>query len=460
MSLSRRRFLAGMAGAGLAAAGCANDSIGQSIKGQPLDSDLYPLAEARRLTARLEWPQAVAEPKRKVRIVVAHTWTPDFWPRQMQFDKFFMERHPNIEVRTENTSGGNYQDKYTIQAASGSLPDIMYAQWSFAQRFIEAGLFIDLDDYVANQPGFDRNDFTGPALGFYEYDDKLHGLAYDCGPIMLAYNKGLFDKAKLPYPSSDWTFDDLIEAGTKLTTGGAGNKTFGFGSFPDLALQYTSPLFLQPFGARFINAEATDCTLAEEKGYDAARWLVEHFEPITPSLGDLQTLSGGAFLMGRAAMDPAGSWLGPILNGSSEIKYGFTDWPAGPADRSTCALGSCYGITKHCEERDAAWIYLNEYVSTAGLTFMFATTGSGSPARKSAWPAYLKSKLAPEGAGLFYEALNSYATNDGVIYQSNGEKIADAAAPVWDRVRQGSVDVADGVAQIRDRVDPILLENT
>jgi len=50
--------------------------------------------------------------------------------RQNQFDKLFSERHPNIAIEAENTTFADYLQKYTTQAAGGSLPDIMYTQFS------------------------------------------------------------------------------------------------------------------------------------------------------------------------------------------------------------------------------------------------------------------------------------------------------------------------------------------
>jgi multiple sugar transport system substrate-binding protein len=462
--LSRRRFLAGATAAGATAvavpglAGCAGSPGGQSIEGQPVDSELYPLDEARRLDRSLNWPRSIGDPARRTKIVVAHTWTPDFWVRQMQFDTFFMERHPTIEVATENTPGGDYLSKYVIQAASGSLPDIMYAQYGFAQSFIQAGKFAALDAYVARQPDFDEADFTRPALDYYRSGGSLHGLGYDCGPVMLAYNKDIFDDGGVPYPNEDWTLNDLRDAARRLTQGSGADRIYGFSSFPDLSFPYASPLFLQPFGGRVLDQEQTHCVVTSARAREAARWWVDALMPATPTLGEHQALNiTGAFLQGRAAMDIAGSWLGPMLRGQDAFQYDFSHWPAGPVRRSTSAVGSCYGITSGSQHQDAAWVYLNEYMSTAGLTFMFASTGSGSPGRKSAWPAYLRSPNAPNGARLFYDALDSYATADGVLHLPSAPKIKDTIKPIWDRVRDGRTDVADAMGQIRDGVDPILL---
>ncbi len=79
------------------------------------------------------WPSGgIADPESKVEISVAHAWDASFWPRQQQFDRLFMERHPNIVVKAENTPWGEFRTKYLAQAAGGSLPDLLYIHFSWA----------------------------------------------------------------------------------------------------------------------------------------------------------------------------------------------------------------------------------------------------------------------------------------------------------------------------------------
>ncbi|MFM7677781.1 MAG: extracellular solute-binding protein, partial [Roseiflexaceae bacterium] len=95
------------------------------------------------------WPaSAVADPGEKVEISVGHTWDAVFFERQLQFDKLFMERHPNIVVKAENTPWGEFRQKYTAAAAGNALPDLLYTQFSWAQETIRSGMYIALDDWI------------------------------------------------------------------------------------------------------------------------------------------------------------------------------------------------------------------------------------------------------------------------------------------------------------------------
>jgi len=469
--MSRRRFLSSSAVLGTAVAGlsaCGGTSVGAggttssgAVQG-PVNSKLYPLSKAEALNRSLHWPRAINEPSDKVALTVAHTWTPDFWVRQQQFDKFFMERHPNIVLNAQNTPGTDYQTKYSVQGAAGSLPDVMYAQYAFAQNFITAGKFVALDSYMAAQPNFDRSDFTGPALSFYTSGGHTYGLAYDCEPLIVVYSKDVFDKAHEPYPAADWTLDDMLAKAKRLNSGTGGNRVYGFGSFAQLNFPYAGPMYLQPFGARFLDSSQTRCVGDSAAGTTAMDWWVRDLGPYAPSLAENQaiTTSGvSAFVEGKAAMDIAGTWLTAVLQAQTNIRFGYANWPSGPAAHTTAADGSCYAVTTDCKHRDAAWIYLNEYTSTAGLTFMFSTTGAGSPARASAWPAYLDQVKGVEGADLFLKALGSYATADGVSYLPQGPAISDAVTPIWQKVWQGGLSVPAGLRQAQAAVQPLAAKN-
>lgn len=456
--ISRRTLMAGATALTLpwAASGCGR------VADAPLqlDSNLYPIAEAEQLNARLTWPKsAVPDPDRKIRITVAHQGDVTILPRQLQFHRFFMERHPTIEVVTEATPG-DYLQKYTVQAAGGTLPDVMWTGFSWAQFFIKSGMFYPLDNYIEREPAFDLHDFTPPSLGYYQRDNQLYALAYDCGPVMLFYNKQLFDKAHVPYPNSSWTVDDFLAAAGELTRGQGGSRVYGFSQVPDISNE-TAPAagFLRPFGEQFLDGAETECLLDRAGAIDALRKWTSALRPAAPSLADSQALKAGPFLLGRAAMSYEGYWMAPVLYDQGKFPWAVADWPRGPERRSTVAIGSAYAITADSAQKDAAWIYLQEYTSTAGLTFIYSSTGRGGPSRWSAWPAYVQSDYAPEGAELIQAAMRTYASSEGVLHQPTSHRVFDAARPVWDELRNGSRDVQSACDEVQRRVQPILMEN-
>lgn len=424
---------------------------------EPTAASIFDAAEG----ANAAWPQSVVgDPSAKVTISVAHAWDAVFFERQKQFDQLFMQRHPNIEVKAENTPWGEFRQKYVAQAAGNALPDLLYFQFSWGQEFIKQGLFVALDDYIQKEKDFNLADFTPASLVSYQRDGKLWGIPYDEGPANLYYNKDLFDAAGEAYPDASWDLEKLKEVAIKLTKGEGPEKQFGLGELPSLGDSLVAPPYLFPFGAQYISEPKEDQVLINTpEAVAALEWWEElRTKGAVPSPADLQNVAWPAFQFGKIAMTVQGSWATPPIAAGSKFNWDIAMWPKGPKAHKTFSAGSAYGITRDSKNVDAAWIYLNEYISTAGQAYMWGSTGRGSPSRLSAWPSYINSKFAPAGAKYVEEAMKTIASHD-IIDQPTGPRVTQAAGPIWDLVVAGQLSVKDACDQVFAAVDPIVAEN-
>ena len=84
---------------------------------------------------------------------------------------------------------------------------------------------MDIGDLIAK----DNTDLTpyGNVIDEMKLDGKLYGLPYRDDYWILYYNKDLFDKANIPYPTNDWTWDDFRTTARKLTSGEGTDKKYG-----------------------------------------------------------------------------------------------------------------------------------------------------------------------------------------------------------------------------------------
>lgn len=407
------------------------------------------------------WPTvAVAEPDAAVELSVAHAWDATFMERQTQFDELFTERHPTITIKAENTPWADFMQKYTTQAAGGSLPDIMYVHFSWAQQLIKADLLPPVDDYIAEQTDFDLADFTEPSLVSYQRDGALHVVPYDEGPGVLYYNKDLFDAAGVDYPDDSWTLDRLKEVALQLTSGEGGDKVFGIGDLPSPGNAIVGPGYLFPFGAEYISEpDETEYLLNQPAGIAAMQWWQELRDAgAAPTPDDIQTLAWPPFQFGNIAMFFEGSWATPPIIAGANFAWDIAKWPAGPERHTTFSAGSGYAITRDANNADAAWIYLNEYLSTAGQVYLWALTGRGSPSRLSAWPAYLESEAAPEGALNIQDSLTTIASHD-ILDSPVANQVTQTAQPIWDEVIAGNLSVEEAINEVGAAIEPLLAQN-
>jgi multiple sugar transport system substrate-binding protein len=221
-----------------------------------------------------------------------------------------------------------------------------------------------------------------------------------------------------------------------------------------------APPYLFPFGGAYLAEPKEDQVLINQpEAVAALEWWEElRAKGAVPSPADLQNVAWPAFQFGKIAMTFQGSWATPPIAAGAKFNWDIAKWPKGPKRHSTFSAGSAYMITRDSKNPDAAWIYLNDYLSTAGQAYMWGSTGRGSPARLSAWPSYLESKFAPPGAKHVEEAMRTIASHD-IIDQPTGPRVTQAAQPIWDLVVAGQLGVKEACDQVFAAVDPIVAEN-
>lgn len=112
--------------------------------------------------------------------------------------------------------------------ASGERIDVMMQSAPVDQNFrAKAGNYMPLKQFL-DADGIDYADFWGPSLeATGNFQGDYYGLPYNKNVLVTYINKKLFDKAGIPYPTDDWTWEDFREIAKKLTTGEGATKTYG-----------------------------------------------------------------------------------------------------------------------------------------------------------------------------------------------------------------------------------------
>ena len=79
-----------------------------------------------------------------------------------------------------------------------------------------AGYFLDLSPLIAADSQMNIPDFYPPLWRSFQWDGGTWGLPVSADAYMLSYLPSAFDNAQIPYPSENWTIDDLVNAVRKL----------------------------------------------------------------------------------------------------------------------------------------------------------------------------------------------------------------------------------------------------
>lgn len=213
-------------------------------------------------------------------------------------------------------------DKFLVSIMGGEEFDIILSAYSNMSPYYEAGILTPLDELI-EKTGYDVEGVYGqyPA----KFDGEIYGLPAFVDTAITLYNKDLFDRAGIPYPSSeDWTWEKYIEVGQKISALGENI----YGGYNPLWIHYNYMYALQKGAKHFKedgSANYDDPLFKEgvEFYYDLGNKYNVHPEYLVQKSKQMPL---EYFTTGNVGMSVAGGWTAVWL--MDQEKYPRT-WKAG-----------------------------------------------------------------------------------------------------------------------------------
>ncbi len=382
------------------------------------------------------------------------TWELAFQPTQEAFDAAYTAKHPNVTIKKIYNTWADHQAIVLTWAAAGQLPDFLYVHGTRAVPWSKGNILMSLDKYIAADTGFDIAGVFQEALRLYKVDGTQWAIPYDHGPILLGYNIDMFDKMKMKYPTADWTQDDLATAMKALSIPG---KQWGFDSV-SLGNE-SAPAHLGPYGGATFN-DAEDGLLLDTDGSRAGLnfWFdLMHKDHAVADQAESTAAAGGsdARMSGLFGMFRIATWDVPTFHDLATFKYDVAPWPKGPKGYKTGSFGSGFGGTATTKVGDAVWAYMSEYLSKDGMEFMWAKSGRGSPARESAYQAFLDAPIVPKGSKYFLDAMKSYAVTGHPYLTVKGPEVLTVITDNVTLLSTGDITVDQFITKVNEQAKPI-----
>ena len=295
----------------------------------------------------------------------------------------FERRNPGIKVRFHHFE--DYPNRVLLSHAGDIAPDVLREGYETGMAWTRRGLNLPLDKYIDGPDGIDRKDFIPMLWDGMRHEGDTYGVPQDINVMGLFYNKDLFDKAGLAYPTADWTWRDLAKAVEKLTVDRDGDGRpeqkgldmgWGAGTFRP---------FLYQAGGRFWDADRA--VFDSPEGAEALRFyrsLMREYSLTRSNQGRGGLGPDKFFQTGRVAMYLDGSWMTPsITKGAPGLRFGVAPLPRGK--KALSVSGSCvWGIDRNSKHPDAAWKLVKFLSSDWALKKYWQTLWVAPPSRWSA----------------------------------------------------------------------------
>lgn len=227
-----------------------------------------------------------------------------------------------VEFQAADTE--SHSKNMKLAASDNTLPEIFWLDASEAPEYSNAGVLLDLNDFL------NENTEIKAALGGMESaftdDNGQYGLPYQCNVQGIFYNKELFDKVGVAYPTDETTYEDMLGMLAKFKENGItplliGSKNSGFAmwEFNETLARYGWEENIDSILAgdkKFNNEDLVTCFeklkgLAEAGAFPENMATIEYF--------DAKQL----FNEGKAAMFGTGQWDCAEFDKNIGEKIGF-----------------------------------------------------------------------------------------------------------------------------------------
>jgi multiple sugar transport system substrate-binding protein len=304
--------------------------------------------------------------------ITFYTWEKTGYTEQQDnIVKAFQTENPNITVKfvypTDNNNADYLTKMNTLLMSSNNDVDIFGASGaSSVADFIKAGVMEPLDDQLKKEGvNFDKT---------YSYHFIVDGKTYVVPTFETTWfvmlNKNLLDKAGLPVPSLNWTWDDYREYAKKLTSGTGKDKTYGsyMHSWPDyikmgIYANNTSPLFYDKDKNLVVDQPMF-------KDWMKLRYDMEITDKSQVPYSDVKAMNLAyrtQFFNGKVGMLATGAWMISEIQNVAKYPHDFATAFAplprfeNSAEGRTFGDSHYFGISKNSKNKEAAYKFLRFY---------------------------------------------------------------------------------------------------
>jgi multiple sugar transport system substrate-binding protein len=282
--------------------------------------------------------------------------------------KAFHEKYPNITVEIETIAYDDYFTTMQTRISGGNAPDCFEMNIENFGAYASKGLLADLSD-------IDASTINKTALGAFNYDGIQYGLPENFSTVILVYNKDLFDKAGIDYPTNDWTREDVDKAAKAIRA--LGDDIFGiyqpitYNEFYKVAAQY---------GGSLISADGKSFTIDSAENIAALESLVNrvqdtNVQPTPDQMGGMGDWD--LFESGRLGMIPTGTWCFNTFTDACDFAWDICVEP-GQTKKATHFFANALVVNASASEEAQA-------AAKTWLTFLASSDETASIRLEAGW---------------------------------------------------------------------------
>ncbi len=351
-----------------------------------------------------------------------------------------------------------YWAKVQAQHATKQVADVIWASTGGLFSLAAKGVLAELDPLIQTDK-YNIEDYVKAGLDSMRYNGKLYGMPWGGHPGNggVQYNVDLLQKAGLNVTEDassfdNVTWDQMIEAGKKITTG----DVFAFYPGRDF-LSVTN--FTGSFGGEFLSPDGKSLTIETPEFKKGLQVMYDFFvtHKISP-IPDPKVNGEELFGTGKLAMNHTGYW-GQFQPGPKAIadkfKWGVGLTPKGPAGkRGTSLTINGQTVSSASTKKDVAWQFV-KFLLDPEQNVEIVSSGGGRPALRKAVlenEKLMKEMKAHKVFVASIQAAEPWKQPANLRWEEFNTTVVQSFANLW----LGKEDVNQAVASAKPKLQAVL----
>jgi multiple sugar transport system substrate-binding protein len=277
--------------------------------------------------------------------------------------------------------------------------------------------------------------------------------------LALIYNKTVFDKAGVDYPTADWSWDDFRAAAKKLTD--PSTDTYGY-AYSVVESEETTWQFwphLWQNGGEILSDDSKTATFDSQAGIDALTFLQGMaVDDKSVYLDQTDTKFAELFASDRIGMMTSGPWqLSPLKTAGTD--YGVVQLPGTDGDHETVSGPDIWTLFDHQDTNRAYWAYeFTEWLTSAEQDERWNVAIGNLPLRSSEADSDAFEQQVTTYPGLDVLAANAVNAKKARPTVAGYVGLSEAIANAISQVLQGQAEPADALKKAATKADAALAD--
>jgi multiple sugar transport system substrate-binding protein len=396
-------------------------------------------------------------------------WTEGKRPDMLKHMKSLIEaKFPGVTYSLEFLSSGTYAEAITGQFAAGTPPDFIFSPPNRLQM-ADRGELLDTTPLMSRSK-FRWDEYLPVGDTFKTVKGKTVGVPFVAFASALFYNKSAFERERLPGTPTNWTWDDLLDWGKRVSRDdnrdGVPDQFF-MQTFAERNTEQLWGPFLYGNGGRVISPDKRKTAIAEPASIEAFEFMADLTlkRGISPTKAQYEALGARNFgalyssQRGFVQLTDSGSFAG--ANQTAEAagyKWDVGVFPKAPRTGKTAVVinASPYSLSSKVRDQDRAWEVLR-FMASQEVQTLLGVYQVTMPALKAALTDMTDTagwlKPPPDST----KAYNEHAIRDG-LPGATWDGSADFLKAIYDNLQpafDGTLamkDACQAAAQAGDRV--------